>query len=258
MCLVAFAWNAHPRWRLVLAGNRDEYHARPSAPLARWEGGASILAGRDLQEGGTWLGLGTDGRAGVVTNVRDPRASQDGSSRGGLLVEYLSGASGAEAQAADLVARGGDYRPFILLLFDTTSAAVVTNHPKAFARSIAPGIHAFSNGPPGTSWPKTRRLAGALRDWLARGNSPLEDLLPPLADETIAPDAELPDTGVGLEVERRLSPAFIRGETYGTRASTVVGIDLNGSGRILERRFGPMGRADGDTTLFFGPAALKA
>ena len=122
---------------------------------------------------------------------------------------------------------------------------------------MPPGIHAVSNGPPGASWPKTRQLAGALHAWLARANSPLEELFAPLADETIAPDSELPDTGVGLEVERRLSPAFIRGETYGTRASTVVVIESNGSGWMLERRFGPMGRADGDTALPFGPGALK-
>ena len=91
MCLVAFAWNVHPRWRLVLAGNRDEYHARPSAPLSRWDGKPGILAGRDLEAGGTWLGVGAHGRAGVVTNVRDPRASPNGYSRGELLVEFLSG-----------------------------------------------------------------------------------------------------------------------------------------------------------------------
>ena len=258
MYLVAFAWNAHPHFRLVLAGNRDEYHARPSAPLAPWDGKPSILAGRDLEAGGTWLGLGVNGRAGVVTNVRDPRASRDGYSRGELLVEYLSGSQGAEAHAAELVARGPDYRPFNLLLFDAREASVVTNHPKAFARSVPPGIHALSNGPPGSSWPKTRRLAAALHAWLAQANLSLEELFAPLADESIAPDAELPDTGIGLDLERRLSPAFIRGETYGTRASTIVAIEPNGSGWILERRFGPMGRTDGDTVLPFGAGSIRA
>ncbi len=258
MCLVAVAWNAHPRWRLVLAGNRDEYHARPSAPLSRWEGRPAILAGRDLEAGGTWLGVGVQGRAGVVTNVRDPRASQDRYSRGELLVGYLSGELGANEHAENLAGRGADYRPFNLLLFDAENAAVVTNHPKSFARAIAPGIHAFSNGPPGASWPKTRRLAGSLHTWLAHADLDLEALFVPLANETIAPDEELPDTGVGLEVERRLSPAFIRGETYGTRASTIVAIEHGGSGWILERRFGPMGRAEGESTLSFGGGTVRA
>jgi uncharacterized protein with NRDE domain len=257
MCLVAVAWNAHPRWRLVLAGNRDEFHARPSAPLARWAGKPGILAGRDLEAGGTWLGVGENGRAGVVTNVRDPFASKDGHSRGELLVEYLSAASGACDHAVEMVARGAEYRPFNLLLFDAQEASVVTNHPKAFSRALAFGIHAFSNGPPGAVWPKTRRLADALRAWLAQDDGPLA-LFAPLADETLAPDSELPDTGVGVEIERRLSPAFIRGETYGTRASTIVAIAPDGTGFILERRFGPSGRFEGESSLAFGADGIKA
>ncbi|OAI40716.1 hypothetical protein AYO41_05595, partial [Verrucomicrobia bacterium SCGC AG-212-E04] len=224
MCLVAFAWLAHPRWRLVLAGNRDEFHARPSAPLARWEDEPGLIAGRDLEAGGTWLGVGEHGRAGVVTNVRDPKGSHDGRSRGTLLVDYLGGAAGAGAFASALAERARTFRPYNLVLFDPRDAVVASNHPAVRWERLAPGVHAISNGAPDAHWPKSQRLRQALEAWLASGTSPLEELFAPLADETMAPDAELPDTGVGLETERRLSPAFIRGEEYGTRACTVLGI----------------------------------
>ena len=257
MCLVAFAWLAHPSWRLVLAGNRDEFHARPAAPLAHWDEEPGVSGGRDLEAGGMWLGVDENGRAGVVTNVRDPQASRDGRSRGDLLVEYLRGRRPADEHAAAMTARAAEYRPFNLVLFDPLDAAVITNHPNAIWEEIRPGVQALSNGAPNAVWPKTRRLRAALTEWLAEADAPLKDLFTPLADETIAPDAELPDTGVGLEVERRLSPAFIRGKTYGTRASTLLAIAHSGEGFIIERRFGPDGRFDGETTLRFegGPVA---
>src|SRR5450432_3803520 len=247
MCLVAFAWNVHPHWRLVLAGNRDEFHARPAAPLARWEGVPSLIAGRDLEAGGVWLGVGENGRAGVVTNVRDPRGRRDGTSRGGLLVDYLRGAESANDRSAALAGRGAEYRPFNLVLFDQHNAVVVTNHPSARSERFAPGVQALSNGAPGASWPKTRRLHVALTRWLADAAAPIEDLFAPLGDETIASDAELPEIGMGLEIERRLSPAFIRGEDYGTRACTVLAVAPAGAGVIIERRFGPRGKFEGES-----------
>ena len=249
MCLVAFAWKAHPRWRLVLAGNRDEFHSRPAAPLALWDEEPRLIGGRDLEAGGMWLGVDAAGRAGVVTNVRDPRASRDGRSRGELLVQYLRGSATAHEHAAALAARGAEYRPFNLVLFDPLHAAVVTNHRNATWEGIRPGVQALSNGAPGVTWPKTRQLHAALTGWIAQPDALLEALFTPLADERVAPDADLPDTGVGLEVERRLSPAFIRGENYGTRASTLLAIAHSGEGIIIERRFGPRGRVDGESSL---------
>ncbi len=247
MCLVAFAWNAHPRWRLVLAGNRDEFHARPAAPLARWDGEPTLIAGRDLEAGGVWLGVGDNGRAGVVTNVRDPRGRRDGRSRGELLVEYLRGANSANQAAVGLAQSGPEYRPFNLVLFDERDAVVATNHPRASAERFPPGVHALSNGAPGASWPKTRRLHAALTRWLTEAATTVDELFVPLGDETIAPDEALPDTGVGLGVERRLSPAFIRGQEYGTRACTVLAVSIAGAGLIIERRFGPRGIFQGES-----------
>lgn len=253
MCLVAFAWNVHPRWRLVLAGNRDEFHGRPTAPLATWPD-SEILAGRDLRSGGTWVGLGRRGRVAVITNVRDGLAPAFiGPSRGALPVEFLHGDAPALSHAAALSSTAGDYAPFNLVVADVEGCAYVGNHPASGAHVVAPGVHGLSNGAFDAPWPKTRRLREALQAWLAAGDDDPAPLWQALADERPAPDADLPETGVGLDLERRLSPAFIRGRDYGTRASTLVLIDHDGLSRIHERRFGPDGVFAGETVLHREP-----
>jgi len=249
MCLIAFAWNAHPRWRLLLAGNRDEYHARPSAPLARWDD-APVIAGRDLEAGGTWLGVRPGGRCATVTNVRDPRDPQAGLSRGWLVTDFLRGEADAIAHAQALREVAAQYRPFNLLTFDAHDAFYLGNRPGPRAQAVTPGLHGLSNADFNTPWPKTRLLMSRLQAWLEQGD--VEDFAPlfaALADERPALDGELPDTGIGLERERWLSSAFIRGADYGTRASTVVAIEHTGHGRIVERRFGPNGRPDGQVEM---------
>ena len=251
MCVIALAWNAHPRWRLVLAGNRDEIHARPSAALARWPQ-SPLIAGRDLEAGGTWLGVTASGRCSVVTNVRDPRASQRGLSRGLLVTDYLAGNDGAAAYAARLQSASALYRPFNLLVFDGEQAFHVGNRPGAILHGLSNGVHGLSNATLDTPWPKTRQLSDRLERWLTddgAANNNFDALFAALADEQTAADAALPDTGIGLERERWLSSAFIRGTSYGTRASTVVALAHDGGGVIIERRFGPDGRFDGETIL---------
>lgn len=249
MCLVALAWNVHPRWRLVVAGNRDELHARPTAALSRWTD-APVLAGRDLRSGGTWMGLGPGGRAAVVTNVRNGLAQPfAGPSRGALPVAFLSGSDAAIAHAAALAARADHYAPFNLVMADANGCAYVGNHPGSGAHAIAPGVHGLSNGAFDAPWPKTLLLRSALRLWAQAGDHDPQPLWDALADERIAADDTLPDTGVGLELERRLSPAFIRQHEYGTRASTLLLVDHNGHARIHERRFGPNGVFEGETVL---------
>ena len=253
MCLIAFAWQVHPRWRLVLAGNRDEFHARPSAVLARWSD-LAIVGGRDLEAGGTWLGVTEAGRCCVVTNVRDPRDPQLGASRGLLATDYLAGAADATAHAQQMLAPAAGYRPFNLLTFDAQAAFYLGNRPEPRAQAVAPGVHGLSNADFNTPWPKTRALMARLAAWIeAGGAGDFAPLFAALADERQAPDAELPDTGIGLERERWLSSAFIRGERYGTRASTVVAIGHDGRGAIVERRFGPEGHFLGESRLPFGP-----
>lgn len=248
MCVVALAWNAHPRWRLLLAGNRDEFHARPAAALAPWPE-SGLIAGRDLQSGGTWVGLDRRGRVAVVTNVRDGFAQpHDGPSRGALPLVFLEGGVDAAATTADLFANAGAYAPFNLLLADAESCWHLGNHPLQ-RESLATGVHGISNGRLDAPWPKTRHLMAALRTWIDADGDDLQPLWVAMADERIAPDAELPDTGVGIELERRLSPAFVRGEVYGTRASTIIAVDFDGRGFIHECRFGPNGVFEGETLL---------
>ena len=252
MCVVAFAWSAHPRWRFVLAGNRDEFHARPTLPLAPWPG-SGIVAGRDLQSGGTWVGVGAGGKVAVVTNVRDgvptPHA---GPSRGALPVAFLGGAVGAEACTSALQADAAAYAPFHLMLADADGCWHLGNHPPGRER-LASGVHGISNGRLDAPWPKTRRLTSALDDWLEAGTDDPEALWVALADERPADDDALPDTGVGLALERTLSPVFIRGPRYGTRASTLIAVDHAGRAVIHERRFGPGGTPAGETRLALDP-----
>lgn len=249
MCLVSLAWKTHPRWRLLLIGNRDEFHARPTSPVHRWEPPSTrVIAGRDLRSNSTWVGISTGGRAGVVTNVRDPMATTSGLSRGHLVAEYLGGHSGADTYMQVLADRAADYPPFNLLLIDADSCQYLGNHP-AVKTTLPPGLHGMSNGALATPWPKTQRLTQALAQWVARDSDALDPLWAALADETWAADTDLPDTGIDLALERRLSPAFIRGHEYGTRASTIIGIDHHGRSFIHERRFGPDGIFLGETKL---------
>ena len=251
MCVVALAWNTHPRWRLLLIGNRDEAYARPSASLAHWVDAPDMLAGRDLEAGGTWMGVHASGRAAVVTNVRDPRAAHDRASRGLLVSDFLRGRDSAKRHAEAMEVAAVRYRPFNLLLFDHESACFVSNHPQVRARELTPGLHGLSNGDLDAAWPKVRRANAALQSWLDANGEDFEPLFAALADEMPAPDAELPDTGIGLELERRVSPPFVRGAVYGTRATTLIAMDYHGSGRIIERRFGPQGVPQGQTALHF-------
>ena len=248
MCVVALAWNAHPRWRLLLAGNRDELHARPTAALAPWPG-TGLLAGRDLQSGGTWVGLDRRGRVAVVTNVRDGiPPPHTGPSRGALPLAFLDGAPDAADMAGELLANADAYAPFNLVLADAEGCWHLGNHPRQ-REALSAGVHGISNGRLDAPWPKTRHLRDALRAWIDAGSDDLQPLWNALADERSAADAELPDTGVGLELERRLSPAFVRGEAYGTRASTIIAVDRDGRGFIVERRFGPNSTFEGETML---------
>ncbi|MEN5209743.1 NRDE family protein [Stenotrophomonas terrae] len=256
MCLVAIAWKAHPHWRLLMAGNRDEFHARPTAALGHWPAPQEqLIAGRDLRSGGSWMGVNLHGQAAVVTNVRDPTAAAGGPSRGELIAGYLAGRQSATDYADHLVSKAPAFAPFNLLVADAENCSYLSNHPQA-RRDLTPGVHGMSNGALDAPWPKTRRLMGVLENWLATGNDGLEPLWAALADEQQAADAQLPATGVPLALERRLSSAFIRGTDYGTRASTIVAIGTDGGGFIHERRFGPDGVYLGETRVEIGKEGL--
>jgi uncharacterized protein with NRDE domain len=249
MCVLAFAWHAHPRWRLVLAGNRDELHDRPAAPLARWDEPGHILAGRDLLSGGTWLGVSEQGRLAVVTNLRGFGApAPDRASRGALVTDLLAG----EGRYADPAAAGlGDFNPFNLILADRGEARFLSNRPGDIRTTLARGIYGLSNGALDDPWPKTMRLKAALLDWIVAGDVAPAVLLEVLREEAL-PAAGVPAT-VPSDVpqEPAQSPIFIRNPVYGTRCSTVVAIDATGAGVIIERRYAADAAVTGETSLVF-------
>ena len=249
MCVLALAVHVHPRWPLLLAGNRDEFHARPTAALTPWAD-APLLGGRDLRAGGSWLATDGRGRLAVVTNVRDPRTRRDGPSRGALVAGFLTGSAPAGDHLDQLEEAADAYAPFNLLLAGPDGVHWLANHPPA-RRQVTAGLHGLSNAALDAPWPKSDCLRDALGHWIAAGNDDLAPLWEALASRRQPDDAALPDTGVGLELERRLGPVFIAGPHYGTRASTVVAIGHDGAGFIAERRFGPHGRSEGQSSWQF-------
>jgi uncharacterized protein with NRDE domain len=247
MCLIAIAWRAHARYPLVVIANRDELHARRAAEAGFDPEENEVYGGRDLLQGGSWLSVSTRGRLAAVTNVRSglgPKASPR--SRGWLVRDFVRGDSTANDYASHLEPAAAEYGAFNLLLWDGSALEFASNTPNPRHADVSTGLHAMSNGAFDAPWPKSGRATQALGAWLSSTASETEDIdratLAPLyealADTTVAPDPLLPDTGVGLELERALSPPFVSGERYGTRCSSVV---LIGQHHIVfgERRFGP-------------------
>ena len=259
MCLIALAWQAHPRYPLALIANRDEAHDRASAAAGFDPDAPHVYGGRDLVAGGGWLQASTHGRLAAVTNVRNgPAPTAAARSRGWLVRDFVRGSDPALSAANRAAGEGNAVGPFNLLLWDGSELAFASNQPRGQHAPVTPGIHAMSNGAFDAPWPKSALATKALDAWLAAqpATAAVEDVLPALeplftalADTSSAPDHALPDTGVGLALERTLSPPFIVGQEYGTRCSTVV---LAGSAGILfvERRFGPGGTPAGESSAF--------
>ena len=244
MCVAALAWHAHPHWRLVAIGNRDEYHKRPAAPLARWDDGSGIIAGRDVVGGGTWLGVSETGRFALITNRRgcgDPDPSRR--SRGELVTALLTG--DAPPAALDV------YNPFNLFAVSGDTLEYLSNHPEPVRTTLGHGVYGLSNGALDEPWPKTLALKAALTDWLATGDPDPAPLFAILASED-RPALGLPSLEPSeIPIEPRDTPPFIRHPLYGTRCSTVVTVSADGTGRIIERRFDAAGATIGDTALDF-------
>ena len=244
MCIVAFAWQAHPRWKFVAIGNRDEFHARPADPLARWNKPRHLLAGRDSKAGGTWLGVSEQGRFAVITNLSGygaPDASR--SSRGDLLKDFLTSNDRYACLDTESFA---DFNPFNLITVAGDEAAIHSNRPDGSSEILRPGIHGLSNGTIAKPWPKSERLNAALSRWIKAGSGEPGILLGDLADRTMFGSAD--DV---TPVEPQHSPVFICTPQYGTRCSTVVAVDDSGVGLIIERRFAPSGQTTGETRLSF-------
>jgi uncharacterized protein with NRDE domain len=239
MCVLAFAWRPNSRWRLVVAGNRDELHARPAQTLARWDSPPHLLAGRDLLSGGTWMGVSEESRFAVVTNVHgygmpDP----DLQSRGALVVRLLSGQ--VPVVDAELVAR---FNAVNVISVEGDQASFFANRPASQHRSLEPGIYGLSNADLDAPWPKTLRLRSGVEQWLADARTDTAELLDLLAEGRATPVDPL--------VKPERSPLFIRNPVYGTRCSTVVLVDWDGQGTIVERSYSADAAITGQTELSF-------
>ena len=248
MCLLLLAIDSVPDRPWLLLGNRDEFHARPTAPAQAWEDAPAIVGGRDLRAGGSWLAIERSGRYAAVTNVRGGSPVSAARSRGELVGDFVASRTSPADYIAAVAQRRGEYGPFNLIVGNATAAWFVSSIDGA-ARHLAGGIHAFSNGSLDDEWPKMRRLRMRFATMLQSGEMDNAAWLALLADTEQPQDGELPDTGVGLELERRLAPIFIRGEIYGTRASTLAYARADGSMVLFERRFGPNSAGLGESTI---------
>jgi uncharacterized protein with NRDE domain len=250
MCLALIAFAVHPRYRIVVAANRDEFHARTAAPSAWWAEG--FLAGRDLEAGGTWLGVSRHGRFALLTNVRDPSPHDPHApSRGTLVPNLLSSREPLSAALPAQVQAGARHNGFNLVAGDLHELLWGSNRAAA-PLALEPGFYGVSNHLLDTPWPKVERTKAAFRRWCQEedmsddGSDDLEPVLGLLHDTERAPDADLPATGVTLERERMLSAPFIVGGDYGTRCSTVLTITPDGNAHWIERSFDSGGTATGD------------
>jgi uncharacterized protein with NRDE domain len=253
MCLLVIAWRSHPRYRVVLAANRDEFHSRPSAPISVWQDGPPILAGRDLEAGGAWLGVDRARRCAVVTNFRDLAPPVPGApTRGGLVPGYLGGAAAPSGFLAAIGSSAPRYAGFNLLLADGEELWHASNRAEPFARRLAPGLYGLSNHLLDTPWPKLLRVraraAALLQPGAAADAGPAAlaaALFEMLADRERAELHDLPPTGLPPEREHMLSSPFVLDADYGTRCSTVLLLGHDDTLYIAERRFAAAGEPAG-------------
>ncbi|HYW07441.1 MAG TPA: NRDE family protein [Longimicrobium sp.] len=240
MCLILLDLHTHAAYPLTVAANRDESYARPATPAAWWPDAPGVLAGRDLLGGGTWMGVARDGRWAAVTNVREPTVPQraNAPSRGALVADFLRGSASPAGYAAAIASRAGDWNGFNLLVGDADSVWWLSNRAPGPVL-VEPGAHGVSNALLDTPWPKVVRGRHDVRRIVGGAASVDEELFRALALREPAPDAELPDTGVGREMERALSSPLIVTPGYGTRASTVLRISASGEVTFAERTIDP-------------------
>ncbi|NNJ85421.1 MAG: NRDE family protein [Gammaproteobacteria bacterium] len=238
MCLILLSYKTHPTYRLILASNRDEFHNRPTMPLAFWEDKPDILAGRDLSGNGTWLGITRSGRLAGLTNFREPERPITGALSRGLLVSgFLDSHESPEGYLARIGSMAHRYNGFNLLVGDATGLYYYSNREHGI-REITPGIHGLSNHLLNTAWPKLEKGKRLFHDLVDNERDiDLESLFDMLNDRIHPPDDQLPDTGVGPYLEFICSPIFVTSEFYGTRSSSILLREHSGRTTFVERTF---------------------
>ena len=239
MCLLLFAYQSHPDYRLILAANRDEFYDRPTRPAAFWDDAPEILAGQDLKAGGTWMGITKTGRFAAITNYREAALTKENApSRGDLVKNFLMSDSRPRDYLKTVQEKGQIYNGFNLIIGDEKDLFYYSNRDGNI-RTVEPGIHGLSNHLLNTPWPKVSRGKSKMSALI---NSPgpvdMNALFTILGDTTRPSEGELPDTGVGLDWERILSPMFITSDIYGTRCSTILLWEYTGAVTFIERTFG--------------------
>ncbi len=245
MCLIFIANRFHSACPLILAANRDEFYARPTLPARFWEEYPHLLAGIDRQGGGTWLGITTGGKFAAITNYRDPAGlNPDAPSRGALVRDFLVQDLEAELYLQQIQTNSRKYNSFNLILGRvprrTGPGLFYYSSREETIRPLPPGIHGLSNHLLDSPWPKVEKGRRRLAALLDTERPPeAEELLEMKGDREVPPDDQLPDTGVGLEWERCLSPMFIRTEGYGTRSTTVILVHADGRAQFTERNYTP-------------------
>lgn len=235
MCTLAVSYGQHPDYRLVLVANRDEFFNRAAEPAGWWKDHKHILGGRDLIGGGTWLGITKQGRFAAITNYRKfPHEKEYATSRGSIVTDFLNSEMSAEQYLEQLEATRDDFDGYNLL-FGTTLGLYYFSNRGDKNGAVPAGVHGLSNHLLNTPWPKVERIKDAMAE-VARKRQDPEQLLKIMKDDTPAPDDALPDTGVGLDWERQLSPLFIKMDNYGTRVTTLI--TINGEGKVKFREIG--------------------
>lgn len=238
MCLILFAYKCHPQYKLIVAANRDEFYARPTEPAHFWSENTNILAGRDLEQMGTWMGITKSGRFAALTNYRDPAALlKNARSRGELVSNYLLDISSPGRYMEKVQKKSHLYNGFNLLVGDMETLLYYSKNENKI-RPVIPGIHGLSNHILNTPWPKVIKGKKYLEEYIrSKQIIKPEDLFKILADSQQAQINDLPNTGIDLEWEKKLSAIFIKSLDYGTRSSTVLLIDYNNRALFKERNF---------------------
>jgi uncharacterized protein with NRDE domain len=248
MCLILLSYKYHPDYPLIIAANRDEFYARPTAPASFWKDAPFLLAGKDLRDGGTWLGITRNGRFAALANYREPQAYKvDAPSRGLLVRDYLLGNLSGVEYLGKLQKTANQYNGFNMIFGEVSQLYYFSNRG-AIPPLLEPGIHGLSNHLLDTPWPKVMNGKESMQRILSReANPPLADLFALLADRSIPEDRLLPDTGIGLAQERLLSSLFIAAPAYGTRSSTVILVNRNSEVTFHERTYN--GNRNSDATV---------
>lgn len=257
MCLILFSWDNHPKYKLILAANRDEFYERPTDKLNKWRDYTGVLAGRDLTCGGTWMGIHEKNRFTALTNYRDPtRILKDAPSRGDLTTDFLVSNDSPSGYFSEKESKLNQYNGFNLLVGDFNQLGYFNNVDNQYQK-LSPGTYGLSNALLNTPWPKLQKAKNAFEQVVSAESPDVHQLYKIMQDSTLADDDALPETGVPYEWEKAISAIFIETETYGTCCSTVLTVTHKGHGEIREWSYPVGNRKEAEVVMQFDWSAFK-